>query len=37
MASLTPFIIFGTLVVFAIILGGIATDDAAKIRKQQSS
>ena len=32
-ASLTPIILFGGLVVFAIIMGGIAMDEAAKNRK----
>ena len=34
MASLTPIILFGALVVFAIIIGGISMDEAAKNRKQ---
>ena len=35
MAALTPFIVFGGLVLFAFYLGGAAMDMAAKNRKQQ--
>ena len=35
LSNLTPIILFGALVVFAIIMGGIAMDEAAKNRKQQ--
>lgn len=36
MASLTPIILFGALVILAIFMGGTAMDEAAKNRKQQS-
>lgn len=36
MASLTPIILFGALVVLAIYIGGTSMDEAAKNRKQQS-
>lgn len=35
LSNLTPVILFGGLVIFAIILGGIAMDESAKNRKQQ--
>ena len=35
MASLTPIILFGLLVVFAIIMGGAGMDTAANARKNQ--
>lgn len=35
MASLTPIILFGTLVILAIVMGGKAMDMAAEARKQQ--
>lgn len=35
LSDLTPVILFGALVIFAIVLGSIAMDEAAKNRKQQ--
>lgn len=35
LSDLTPVILFGALVVFAVLLGGTAMDEAAKNRKQQ--
>jgi hypothetical protein len=35
MASLTPIIVFGALVILAIYLGGAAMDSAAQARKSQ--
>jgi hypothetical protein len=36
MASFTPIILFGVLIVLAFYMGGTAMDEAAKNRKQQS-
>ena len=36
MASLTPIILFGVLIVMAIWMGGASMDEAAKNRKAQS-
>ena len=35
LASLTPIILFGALIIFAIIIGGAGMDMAAKNRKDQ--